>query len=96
MEVGIGREILADQAGAHDGAVAGDQAAIGLGSEGHLGEPRDGQGIGEARKGGEQDDHDDRGAQVGQHGDTQARWRTETARSMILMPMNGATMPPSP
>ena len=97
VEVGRAGEVLADQRRADDGAVADQQAAAGLVGEEQAGEAGDGQRIGEAGEHGQAEEHDQGGAELGQHGwFPQARPTAVTARSISLMPTNGTTIPPRP
>ena len=76
---------------------ADQQAAAGLVGEDEAGQARDGQRVGEAREHGQAEEHDQGGAELGQHdGFPQARPTAVTARSISLMPTNGTTIPPRP
>ena len=97
VEIARAGEALADQAGADDTVANGDKTAIGLPRKNDLGDAGDGQRVCEAEQQREQNEQRQRGAELADHSvNPQARWRPETAISMSLMPMNGATSPPTP
>src|SRR5579864_3675479 len=94
-------ETLTDQLGADNAIAILDQTAVCLVEEDRLGDPGDSQRVEEARDHGEQKQDSDRGANgvldISAHEDfLQARLRPVTRRSISLMPMNGAVMPPMP
>jgi hypothetical protein len=61
-------ERLPDETGPDSLAVRRDDAAVGLTGKRGLSDPRDEQGIGEARDHAEQDEGDDGGAELSEHG----------------------------
>ena len=67
VKITIRGKALTDQGRADDLAIALDHAAIGLVGKRELSDAGDRQRIGKAGQGGEQDDHHDRGTQLGQH-----------------------------
>ncbi len=100
MEVFRRREALADQCRADYALLALDQAAIGLRRKQQLAEAGDDQGIQAAGEQTEKGEQNQSGTQMSQHGMVSGGLQTmpmaTTARSISLMPMKGATMPPSP
>ena len=89
---------LTEQAGTDDDAVAGDQRTIGPVAHGHAPDAPDEGWVGDAEREGEHEHHAQRGEELTnwRHGDHTIPGRSETTRSMSLMPMNGAMTPPTP
>src|SRR3989454_12721431 len=91
-------EGLADERRAHGLAVLDDQAAVRLIREYELSDDRYERWINDAGDDREQDERDDRGADVSQHGVASfyTRWRATRIMSISLIPGNGMMMPPTP
>src|SRR5229473_6943052 len=80
-------EGLADERRAHGLSVLDDQAAVRLMRKDELSDDRHERWINDAGDDGEQDERDDRGADVSQHGvDSYTRWRATRIMSISLMP----------
>ena len=97
LDVGRRSEDLADQLRAdHLARFVVGEAAVGAVAEQGLGGAGGGERVEDAR----QDERDERGAESDQdffsHGEPQTRWSASSARSMSLMPANGAMTPPTP
>ena len=80
MEIPVAGERLADQRRADNRAVPDDQAAIGLGRHRKLRNSGDGQGIKNARYHGQNQDQDERGSNLFQHGFVPRRGRGRRRR----------------
>ena len=98
MEILVVGEVLPNQAGAdHRAVIPLEQAAVGPVGEQQLREPGHAERVDEAGDGRHDNDHHDGGTDLSEHGaDPQARPIAVTARSISLMPINGAMMPPTP
>ncbi len=102
MEIAVRSEPLADERRTDDAVTVADQAPVRLRGKQQLAETGERERIGDAEQGGEEQRQDERRTQCGGEILTncekflQARPRPVTARSMSLMPTNGATSPPSP
>ena len=93
MEVlGLG-EGLTDPGRPDELAVAFDEGSVGFVCEQPLGDPGDHQRIDEPGDDGEDEHHPEGGKKLTAHHDTPI---AAMNRSMALMPMNGAMIPPSP
>ena len=68
MKIAVALEPLPDQGRANDDAILLDQASVGLIGQGDLSDSRHRQRIDKAREDAEQDDKDECGAQVLEHG----------------------------
>src|SRR5271166_2849626 len=99
MEIAVALEVLPDERRSDDAAVLLDQAAVRVVRHGDLRDPGDRQRIDESGQRAEQDQEHSRRTNVFKHRKTpkfQARCKAATTRSIALMPMNGAMIPPSP
>ena len=90
------REGLADQLGADDHAVALDERAVGGVLPPDLGDRGDDERVGEPADHGEDDDGDQRRAELADERVHQETPSAEMTTSMSLMPTNGAMIPPTP
>src|SRR5208337_748779 len=99
MEIAVALEVLPDQSRADDHAVLFDEAAIGVAWHRDLRDSRNRQRIDEAGQRAEQDQQHDCRTNVLEHRKTpenQARCKAATTRSIALMPIKGAMIPPKP
>src|SRR5271157_5363066 len=99
MEIAVALEVLPDQRRSDDRAVPFNEAAVGVAWHRELRDPRNRQRIDEAGQRAEQDQQHDCWTNVLEHRKTpenQARCKAATTRSIALMPMKGAMIPPKP
>ncbi len=93
MEVLRPGEALADQLRPDDRAVALDERAVGPSGEGDLRDAGDHERVDEPDENGEHEEGDEGGKELAPH---QTIPSCAMTRSISLIPMNGATMPPTP
>jgi hypothetical protein len=92
-------DLLAEARGADDAPLVLDEGAVRAPVGDDLADAEDDEGVPDTADEGEGEQYPQRGGQLageGGHGDHIIPGRSETTRSMSLMPMNGVMTPPSP